>query len=186
MLPIFNRLKTKDSPAISVHDFQSLFEQHYQCVVRHIFFLTQDKTTAEDIAQETFIKLYHSCPISLSNPGAWLKKVASNITYNHIKGERCRRDKENREEMFQALTGESSEEIVLRKEESGMVRTALNKLPVKERMCLLLRHSGFSYEEIADVLHMPKSSVGKTIARAQVKFKEAYLMERGVVYGELL
>ena len=186
VLPIFNRFKQKDAPIISAHDFQSLFEQFYPFVVKHVYFLTQDKVMAEDIAQETFIKLYHSCPISLFNPGAWLNRVATNLTYNLLKGERMRRDREGLQSKERPANPETSEDLILRKEETDYVKSALNALPVKERMCLLLRHSGFSYEEISEALNIPKSSVGQTIARTQAKFKEIYLKGKGGGFNGML
>lgn len=179
MTPIFSRFKPKETFAISVNDFQSLFEQFYPGIVRQLYFITQDKDAAEDIAQETFIRLYHSCPISLKNPGAWLGKVAANLAYNYLKEERNRRGREAVQDLTQSSENETSEDIVVRREESVLVKQVVNTLPVKERMCLLLRFSGFSYEEIADALQIPKSSVGKTIARAQQKFKGAYLRKKG-------
>lgn len=175
MDPIFNRSNPKESRLVSVHEFQSLFEQFYPSVLKHVYFLTQDKAAAEDIAQETFIKLYHSCPISLNSPGAWLNRVATNLTYNYFKGERVRKDRETLTDLAFPAAGDNFEESIIRKEETVYIKSILQNLPVKERMCLLLRHSGFSYEEISEALKMPKSSVGQTIARAQAKFKEAYL-----------
>lgn len=179
MPPIFNRFKTKETAVISAHDFQALFERFYPSVHKQVYFLTHDKVAAEDIAQETFIKLYHSCPVSLKNPGAWLNTVATNLTYNYLKGELTRRVKETTPELRLASATETSEDVVVRREQNETVRAVLSSLPVKDRMCLTLRFSGFSYEEIADVLQIPKSSVGKTLARAQSKFKTAYTRLKG-------
>jgi len=177
--PIFNMFRQKTAATISVHDFQSLFEQFFPSVFRHVYFITQDRATAEDIAQETFIKLYHSCPVSLKNPNAWLTRVATNLAYNYLKGEWRRRGRESGPNLEFTPVTESSEDTVLRKEEAATVRKVLNALQVRDRMGLLLRFSGFSYEEIADVLEIPKSSVGKVLARAQQKFKEGYLKTKG-------
>ncbi len=174
-----NKLKAKGTPAISHHDFQSLFVQHYPGVLRHVYFLTQDRSAAEDLTQESFLKLYRSGPVSLANPRAWLHKVATNLTYNYLKAERSHRGKESIQEP--AITGDPGvlDETVICREETDRVRAVLDTLPGKERVSLLLRYSGFSYEEIAGVLQIPKSSVGKTLARAQAKFKEAYLSKEG-------
>jgi DNA-directed RNA polymerase specialized sigma24 family protein len=44
-------------------------------------------------------------------------------------------------------------------------------------MCLLLKFSGYKYNEIAEVIGVESSSVGTILARAQAKFKEKYQKE---------
>lgn len=186
MPPIFSRFKAKEVP-VTVHDFQSLFEQFYPSVFKQAYFILQDRSAAEDITQETFLKLYHSCPVSLKNPGAWLARVATNLTYNYLRGEKSRCTTAASPELLSVLpAGETSEEVVLKKETASSVREVLFKLPAKERMCLILRFSGFSYEEIAETIGIPGTSVGKTLARAQQKFKDLYLRQKGSDPVELL
>ena len=60
------------------------------------------------------------------------------------------------------------------------VRETLEALEPRDRVALLLRHSGFSYAEIADATGLAPSSVGTTLARAQRRFRQEYVsrMER--------
>lgn len=176
---IFGKFRSQDDCNVTVHDFQALFEKHYQAVYKQVYFLTLDKSVSEDIAQETFIKLYNSCPISLKNPGAWLNKVATNLSYNYLNGETRRREKESSHEKLFLVKSENSEDTVIKKEEVHIVREILKDMSGKERMTLMLRFSGYSYEEIAETMCIPKASVGKTLSRAQEKFKEAYLQREG-------
>lgn len=58
-----------------------------------------------------------------------------------------------------------------------LIKKILNELNSKERLCLLLKFSGYKYNEISNIIGIEKNSVGKTIARAQQKFKEKYEKE---------
>ena len=65
----------------------------------------------------------------------------------------------------------------MKNQEVRTVRKILACLPDRDRMCLLLKFSGYKYGEIADIIEVEKSSVGTILARAQAKFKERYLKE---------
>ncbi|HHY79504.1 MAG TPA: RNA polymerase subunit sigma, partial [Thermoanaerobacter sp.] len=80
--------------------------------------------------------------------------------------------KNTQEEFF-----EDPEEIAIKRFERAKVKEVLLKMNKRDMMCLILKHSGYSYEEIAISLGIKKSSVGKTVARAQKKFKELYEKE---------
>ncbi len=64
----------------------------------------------------------------------------------------------------------SLEEAVLRREEIQAVRECLDKLSDRDRVVLLLKFSGHSYLEIAEVLNLNRTSVGTILARVQTKF----------------
>jgi RNA polymerase sigma-70 factor (ECF subfamily) len=69
-----------------------------------------------------------------------------------------------------ALEGEAS----LAGETSATVRSALDRLPARERELLLLRAEGYSYREMADALELNEASVGTLLARAKRAFRLAY------------
>src|SRR5205807_1894766 len=63
---------------------------------------------------------------------------------------------------------------VARVEEQAAVRAALASLPERQRDCLILRHSGHSYAEIAAALGIAVGSVGVILARGERAFRETY------------
>jgi len=130
------------------------------------------------LAQETFLKLYNSPPSEFQNIGGWLSRVATNLAYNYLRSEKNRRRREEKNNLL-VQTVHSSEETALRNEEVRSVQRALESLPKRDRLCLLMKHSGFSYEEIASSTGLKKSSVGTIIARAQARFKKVYLEQKG-------
>lgn len=73
----------------------------------------------------------------------------------------------------------SSEESVIRKEDTNMVHRILNYMPERDRTCLIMKFSGFSYDEIARATGVRKASVGTVIARAQARFRDRMLEMKG-------
>ncbi|AGL01766.1 RNA polymerase sigma factor SigX [Desulfoscipio gibsoniae] len=158
--------------------YQETYNRYYPAVCRQLTFMLGSRAVAEEITQETFLRLYCTPPRQYENIGGWLSKVAANLAYNYLRSEKSRL---RREEKIKGhgFTVVSSEESALQNEESSMVRHALQSLPERDRLCLLMKHSGFSYEEIAEAIGVKKSSVGTIIARAQAKFKRVYLAQKG-------
>jgi RNA polymerase sigma factor (sigma-70 family) len=145
--------------------FADLVRDERAAVVRHLVYLTGDHHLAEDLAQETFGRLLERMDAdSLANPRAWLLKVASNLAFNHFRSETRRGAREAR------LEPPAARDI----DESLDVRCAIERLEPRDRAVILLRHSGFSYAEIAESVGLAPSSIGTTLARAQRHFREVY------------
>ena len=71
------------------------------------------------------------------------------------------------------------EEVFLRNQQVLAVKEVLEVLPERDRMCLLLKFSGFSYLEIAEVTGVQTNSVGKFLARAQERFRKEFVKRNG-------
>jgi RNA polymerase sigma factor (sigma-70 family) len=144
------------------------------------------RAAAEDVAQETFIKLYQSPPREPSNLGGWLTRVSANLAYNHLRSEKSRRRREISSAQHAAGRETGPEEELLRVEEVAFTRQALELLPERDRACLLLKFSGMNYAEIARVTGIKENSVGTILARARAKFKREYIRIKGSDDGVLL
>lgn len=155
---------TDDAELAAAPDFDAVYLAEYGRVLRHLIYLTGDRVTSEDLAQETFGRLLECPPAALRNTSAWLLTVASNLAYNHFRGETRRREREGR--VTDAAATDPDDVLD--------VRRALDALTPRDRLVLLLRHSGFSYAEIAEAVALAPSSVGTTLARAQARFRDAY------------
>jgi RNA polymerase sigma factor (sigma-70 family) len=155
-------------------EFDELYRAHARAVRRHLVYLTGDQALAEDLTQETFGKLYEHVEadqVELRNPRSWLLTVASNLAYNHFRAEARRLARES-------LPGVSARPDTAARQENVDdvldVRRALARLDSRDRVVLMLRHSGFRYAEIAEALDLAPSSVGTVLARAQRRFRETY------------
>lgn len=154
--------------------FELLFTRHYQRVYRLLYNLVRCREQAEDLAQETFLALYHSppCPGDHGGVGAWLCRVALNRGYNALRSERRARQRAAAVgEMVQgSQAADDPHTDVTRAEERARVRALLDQLPERQSKLLLLRYAGFSYGEIAAALNVAPGSVGTLLARAERAF----------------
>jgi RNA polymerase sigma-70 factor, ECF subfamily len=162
--------------------FEALFRARYGELYSLSYRLLGDHGEAEDVVQETFLKL-DGQPV-LGRPAeeaaAWLRRVCLNATYNRLRGRRrdsARLDRAGRLERADEETDAAGGPLldVLRAEQQQAVRRALASLPQRQRACLLLRHAGFSYAEIAATLDLAVGSVGVLLARGERAFRDAYL-----------
>jgi RNA polymerase sigma-70 factor (ECF subfamily) len=162
--------------------FEALFRARYGELYSLSYRLLGDHGEAEAVVQETFLKL-DGQPV-LGRPdeevAAWLRRVCLNVTYNRLRGRRratARLDRAGRLERAEEEADAAGEPLldVLRAEQQRAVRRALASLPQRQRACLLLRHAGFSYAEIAATLDLAVGSVGVLLARGERAFRDAYL-----------
>jgi RNA polymerase sigma-70 factor, ECF subfamily len=183
------------SPGQTVqHTFDALFVAHYEAVFRLLYRITGTREEAEDLAQETFLRLHRSPHLwderrreREQNVGGWLYRVATHLAYNALRGQQ-RRERREGLVLGQALSAGSNEpdpaEVAQRADERAAVHRALARLPERQAQLLLFRHAGLSYREVAEALDVAPGSVGTLLARAEAAFEEAYRDGPGKGGGE--
>lgn len=158
--------------------FQDIFKRHYPFVVRKVMMIVKEQSIAEDIAQDVFVKLYHTDRKAIENLPGWLTKVAINTAYNHIRTEKRHHARKNKQGLYERQTAGSIEEGYMKLEDINEVQNILMKLPERDRDILIMKFSGYSYEEIAKSKGLERSSIGTLLVRAKQRFKKCYLEER--------
>jgi RNA polymerase sigma factor (sigma-70 family) len=163
-------------------DFEQAFTAHHRVVYRYAYALTRDPGLAEDVAQEAFLRLYQNLDEAQRDGQgeemlrAWLLRVTANVARNLLRGlSRA----QARDETFVANVLREAETVLpesdlVRQAEIAEARRALAKLKEPMRSCLLLKHEGLSYREIAAALGLKESNVGSLIARARQEFIRVY------------
>jgi RNA polymerase sigma-70 factor (ECF subfamily) len=166
---LLERLRHGDEAA-----FERLFLRHYQQVYRVLYHLVGSREEAEDLAQETFMALYHQPPAIATGASlvAWLCRVALNRGYNALRGERRAQQRLMRLAEPPAQLDPQAE--LARAEDRALVRAVIAELPERQGRLLLLRYAGLSYGEIAGALDLAAASVGTLLARAERAFEAAY------------
>jgi RNA polymerase sigma factor (sigma-70 family) len=170
--------------------FDTLFAHFYAELFGLTYRVLGDRMETEDTLQEAFFKLSEDTTLQArpdSEVGAWLRRVALNLAFNRLrsaKRARARLEKVGRlegsdEQVFDNDRGGPSNTVV-RQEEQAAVRRALAEVPERQRECLLLRHSGYSYAEIAETLGLAVGSVGVLLARAEHAFRTIYRRQTNV------
>lgn len=152
-------------------DVERLFHRLYPPLFRYLHRLTGDPDTADDAAQEAFVRLTRQkLPEDEVRP--WLFTVATNLIRDRArKSERHRRLQAHVPTAKPAIAPDVSTE---RSERIAMVRAVLDRVPERDRTMLLMREEGFKYEEIARAVDVAPGSVGTLLARAAKRFEKAY------------
>ena len=161
--------------------FDELFRRLYPRLYDLCHRLLVDRWEAEDVVQEAFIKLVGAEVIDRPDGEveAWLRRVCVNLAYNRLRGQRRGRERLERAAAELAPGGDAGERddplgSLLRLEQQALVHRALWTLPERQRTCLLLRHAGYSYAEIAETCELAVGSVGVLLARAERTFRDSY------------
>lgn len=172
------------------HDaFQVIVQRHSEELYRFIARFTRNVAAAEDIAQETFIQVFHSAagfdPSRRFRP--WLYTIAANKARDHL---RSRVRKKELPLSTGAVSGDSEEvsylnflsddsqspgEVLEEQETKECVREVVSRMPDNLREVLILGYyQRFAYKEIADILSIPLGTVKSRLHAAVSYFSTAY------------
>ncbi len=144
---------------------------------RYLLFLGVDPETAQEVVQESFLKLHQHLLANgdRTNLRAWLYRVAHNLGRNAQTAFRATKTDPLPDVTVSGdlpSSAASIEDELLAEERTARTREAIARLTPAQRDCILLRAQGFKYREIADVLNVSVSTVGENIQRGLQKLKE--------------
>src|SRR5688572_28554384 len=157
--------------------FDALYEQLRTPLYGLAYRVLGDQGASDEVVQEVLLRL--STHEVLARPddeaAAWARCVCVNLAINR---RRSTARSVARDQLVGRLerggNGADPAVAVLQREDQDEVRRALAGLPERQRDCLLLRHSGYSYAEIAATLEIAIGSVGVYLARGEKMFRESY------------
>jgi RNA polymerase sigma-70 factor, ECF subfamily len=168
--------------------YRELIRRYERPVFSLVFRMVRDRETAEDLAQETFIKVLNH--IDRYRPefkfSSWLFKIANNVAIDHLRKRHL--DTISIDGSPHAATaaeieastidvverGETALEELESKELGTAIERAIARLRPEYRSCIMLRHvEGRSYEEIAATLDLPLGTVKTYIHRARHELRRA-------------
>jgi RNA polymerase sigma-70 factor (ECF subfamily) len=179
------------SPSPETSPEAALFEQmvtaHLDALYRTALRLTGRRQDAEDLVQETFLRAWRSLHTYRpgTNPKAWLFRILHNA---HIDRYRASTravatvdEMEGQDPAF--VVHDTPESLVLQGVMDAEVREALMSLPEVFRTCLILADlEGFTYQEIAEILGIPRGTVMSRLFRGRRAMRRA-LSEYGRAHG---
>ena len=168
--------------------FRELVKRYERPVFSLIYRMVRDRELAEDLAQDTFVKVLNH--IDRYRPefkfSSWLFKIANNLTIDYLRKRRldtvsidgsphAATAAEKEATSFDvSARGESPLDEIESRELGGAIEQAIAKLRPEYRACILLRHvEDRSYEEIAATLDLPLGTVKTYIHRARHELREA-------------
>jgi RNA polymerase sigma-70 factor (ECF subfamily) len=154
-------------------DWAEVYRTTYEDLVRYLYRRVWDAERAQDLAQETFVRVLDAEP---DNARAWLFSVAANLARDEV------RTVIRRRKHLTLIKAESSEaapqpdpvETMDRDHKLAGARRALDELSERDREVLLLWDAGISYIEIAELTGLAVGAIGTTLSRARRRLVAAY------------
>lgn len=149
--------------------FRALFETHKDMVYSIALRYSGDPAVAQDIAQDTFLKLFSTIGSFRgdSNFESWLYRTVVNSCFDQKR--KTRRLTPLLDEILSAMRTPDLSVLdeVLRAEMSTQVRSVIDSLAPDQRMVVVLRYTqGLSYDEIAAILGCAAGTVASRLNRA--------------------
>ncbi len=168
--------------------FRELVRRYERPVFSLVYRMVRDRETAEDLAQDAFIKVLNH--IDRYSPefkfSSWIFKIANNVAIDHLRRRRidtismdgsphAASASEIEASTFDiAAEQEDALDELAAKELGSAIEVAIGKLRPEYRSCIMLRHvEGRSYEEIASTLDLPLGTVKTYIHRARHELRRA-------------
>jgi RNA polymerase sigma-70 factor (ECF subfamily) len=153
---------------------RDLVRRYERPVFNLIVRMVRDPALAEDLAQETFVKVFahldtYDCRYKFAS---WILKIAHNTTIDYLRRPRPTAvsldDCDERDHGHHDAGAPSPLALVERKELADVLDDAIDRLRPEYRQVVVLRyHEELSYEEIAEVLDLPLGTVKSYLHRAR-------------------
>jgi len=150
--------------------FRILYEHTYQSIYVYLLSIVQNKEEAEDLLQETFIRvrLYVDRYSDQGKPLAWMFTIARNLAYM-----RLRELKKKSFQEFETIQNMIGFSVIQNVEDRIVLEGAFQVLNDEERSIVLLHAvSGMKHKEIASILNKPLSTVLSKYNRAIKKLNQ--------------
>jgi RNA polymerase sigma-70 factor (ECF subfamily) len=168
--------------------FRELLTRYERPVFSLIYRMVRDRTLAEDLSQEAFIRAFNAIgtyktSYKFSN---WLLKIANNHTIDHLRKRRLETvsidgsphartaDEVTQSQVVVASTDETPAEYVEHRELGSQIEQAIAGLREEYRTVIVLRHvEGYAYDEIADIMDLPLGTVKTYLHRARGELRKS-------------
>ncbi len=138
----------------------TLLSRHKSKIYTSIYLLVKDRYLAEDIFQDTFIKVINTLKSGKYNEEGkflpWVLRISHNLVIDHFRREKRNPTITNQDgfDIFDVLgiSEESIEDKKLRDENHKELRVLIQQLPEEQKEVLIMRHyADLSFKEIADL-----------------------------------
>ncbi len=183
---LVSRVQAGDSDA-----FRQLFEKYHRRAFAVSLGVVKNKQDAMDVVQDAFIKVHHHIHNFQGSSSfyTWLYRIVMNLSIDHVRRVKRKKgmdydDAISREDdaagdgaLLPTIMDSNPAKTVMRRELSGAIQAALDDLPEYHREVILLREvEGLSYEEMSEVLEVPKGTIMSRLFHARRKM-QAHLSE---------
>ena len=167
--------------------FEALVEKHQKRLVMVLEHLVSNRTQAEDLAQDVFLRVYRAREryVPTAKFSTWLYTITHNVASNSIR-KSSRRKEINLvaspsgsmpvrplDTMAKDKSNLMPTRLADQKEMERVIREAIQSLGPRQRMAMLLsKYEGMSYNEIAESMELTTQAVKSLLSRARGNLKE--------------
>ena len=165
----FIKIRKSRSQTAQEQHLRDVMNRHGNRILRLAYSYVHNMQDAEEILQDTLIKLLDSAPVfeSDEHEKAWLLRVAANLSKNRIEYNKLR----DTDELKDDLVAEEREDL-------SFVWEAVKSLPENYREVIhLFYEEGYQTDEIAELLGESGASIRTRLKRARAKLKDILKME---------
>jgi RNA polymerase sigma-70 factor (ECF subfamily) len=152
--------------------FRALVDRHLSTVLAIARRMLRDDAEAEDVAQETLLRLWRNAArLELGEGGVrpWLRRVAANLCIDRV---RAQRNTSLGDALPEEVEPASQMTTLVERELGRRVDAALKALPERQRLALVLFHyEGMSQIEVGNVMGISDEAVESLLARARRALK---------------
>ncbi len=171
------RLRAGDARARE-EAFNFLVAKYRAPVIHFLYRMVYRREPAEDLAQEVFLRMYRARKNYQPRAkfSTWLFRIATNVALNALRDGRMRHQREisidaseTEQPLAEALPDgmATAEQVMLEQERLAVIRRAVEELPEKQRLAVLLhKYQELDYAEIAEVLECSESALKSLLFRA--------------------
>ncbi|AUP79410.1 RNA polymerase sigma factor [Flavivirga eckloniae] len=152
--------------------YESIFNEHSETLRNFIYYKCGDIEQAEDIVQESFVKLWSNCAkVIFEKAKSYLYTVAKNIFFNEVAHKKV--VLQHQVHLVSDRTNETPEFLLEEQEFMGKLKKALADLPEKQREVFLLsRIDKKKYSEISDIVGISVKAVEKRMSQALIMLRD--------------
>ncbi len=169
-LELIEGLKRRDEQA-----FKQVMALYKDRVYAYLRMLTADAALAEELAQDTFVRVYFKGhTLKSDNLKSWIFTIATNLARSHF-----RRHRLGRLLSLDDVAGKNAS-VEYNLEAGPMLEAMLGKLPEKYRVPLVMREiDNFSFAEIAEVMKKPVGTIKTLVFRGKKQLQAALQLQQG-------
>ena len=138
-------------------DFEILLSRHQAKVYGYIFSVVKDKTVADDIFQDTFLKVVQTINSGLYKDENkfihWVMRIAHNLIVDHFRRVSKLPTVNKNDFLLENLRvlDDNVERVVIKNQTRQDIRKLIKKLPDEQRRVVILRHYGkYEFKDIAE------------------------------------
>ncbi len=154
--------------------FKKVFIPYHQKLYRIAYRIVQDAANAEDIVQDTFIKLWNKRDEmeSVDNTEAFAIIILRNTCLDHLR--KTKNDRYTDYDTDMTETTSLTKQIELQ-DEAEKIKYLINKLPDQQRQVMMMKHwDEYSDEEIEQATGLSAGNIRVILSRARKTIREQY------------